>query len=136
MEITVYQAQGKVPVTVLQPRGDLDAASYRDLIAKGQAAYKAGARDVLLDLSAVPYMSSSGLVALHSLALLLRGEKLPNLEAGWGALRAVKEDSSQGLQPHLKLLNPQPKVDKALEMAGFKQFFAIYNDLALAIAAF
>ncbi len=136
MEITVYQVQGRVPVTVLQPRGDLDAASYRHLIAKGQEVYKAGARDVLLDLSAVPYMSSSGLVALHSLALLLRGENLPDLEAGWGALRAVKEDSGRGLQPHLKLLNPQPRVDKALEMAGFKQFFALYTDLAAAIASF
>ena len=33
MEITVYQAQGSVPVTVLQPHGDLDASNFRDLVA-------------------------------------------------------------------------------------------------------
>ena len=34
MDMTVQQVQGKVPVTVLQTHGDLDASNYKNLIAK------------------------------------------------------------------------------------------------------
>jgi anti-anti-sigma regulatory factor len=136
MNVTVSQIQGRVPVTLLHIDGDLDASSYRDLIAKGQEAYDAGARNVLLDLSAMPYMSSSGLVALHSIALLLQGEKPSDPESGWEAFRAIGRDRDSGLQQRVKLLNPQPQVDKALETVGFKQFFEVHNDLATAIASF
>jgi anti-anti-sigma regulatory factor len=134
MQITVYQAQDRV--TVLQPHGDLDASSFRDLIAKAQEAYDTGTQNILLDLSDTPYMSSSGLVALHSIAVMLRGEKPPDLESGWGAFRAIDRDRDRGFQQHFKLLNPQPDVDKVLEMAGFKRFLEVYTDLETAIASF
>jgi anti-anti-sigma regulatory factor len=136
MKVTISQAQGRAPVTLLHVHGDLDAASYRDLIAKGQEAYDAGARYILLDLSDMPYMSSSGLVALHSIALMLRGEEPPDPEAGWEAFRAIDRDRDSGLQQRVKLLNPQPQVDRALETVGFKQFFEVHTDLAAAIASF
>jgi anti-anti-sigma regulatory factor len=136
MEITVYQAQGRVPVTVLQPHGDLDASSYGDLIAKAKEVYDKGTRDILLDLSDTPYMSSSGLVALHSIAMMLRGEKPPDTESGWGTFRSIDRDRDRGLQPHFKLLNPQPKVDKVLEMAGFAQYLEVYTELETAVASF
>ncbi len=136
MKITVRQVQGRVPITVLQPHGDLDASNYKDLIAKGQEVYSAGARDILLDLSDVPYMSSSGLVALHNIAVMLRGEKPPSTESGWEAFHAISRDRDRGFQQHLKLLNPQPNVDKVLETAGLKRFLKVYTDLETAIASF
>jgi len=136
MEITVYQAQGSVPVTVLQPHGDLDASNFRDLIATAKEAYDGGARDIILDLSDTPYMSSSGLVALHSIATMLRGEAPPDLESGWGAFRAIDRDRDSGLQQHFRLLSPQPNVDKVLEMAGFRQYLEVYTDLETAVASF
>jgi anti-anti-sigma regulatory factor len=136
VEITVSQVQGRVPVTVLQMHGDLDAASYQDLIAKAQEVYDAGARDILLDLSDTPYMSSSGLVALQTMAAMLRGEEMPDPEAGWGAFRAIHRDRDSGMQEHFKLLNPQPRVDHVLEMVGFKRFLEICTDLDVAIASF
>ncbi len=136
MEITVYQAQGKVPVTVLQPHGDLDASNFRELIARAKEAHGAGAGDILLDLSNTPYLSSSGLVALHSIAMMLRGEKLPDLESGWGAFRSMDRDKDLSTQQHFKLLSPQPDVDKVLEMAGFKRFIEVYTDLETAVASF
>lgn len=136
MEITVLQAQGGVPVTVLQTHGDLDAASYEDLIAKALEVYDAGARDILLDLSDTPYMSSSGLVALQTVAAMLRGEEMPDPEAGWGAFRAIHRDRESGLQQHFKLLNPQPRVDHVLELVGFKRFLEIHTDLEVAVASF
>jgi anti-anti-sigma regulatory factor len=136
MDITVSQIQGRVPVTVLQTHGDLDASSYKDLIAKAQEVYSGGAQDLLLDLGDTPYMSSSGLVAMQSLAALLRGEEIPDPEAGWGAIRAIDRDRDSGFQQHFKLLNPQPRVDRVLEMVGFTRFLEVYTDLDTAIASF
>jgi len=136
MKVTISQAQGRVPVTLLHVHGDLDATSYRGLIATAHEACDAGARHILLDLSDMPYMSSSGLVALHSIALMLRGEVPPDPEAGWEAFRAIDRDRDSGLQQHVKLLNPQSQVDRALETVGFKQFFEVHTDLAAAIASF
>jgi anti-anti-sigma regulatory factor len=136
MNVTVSQAEGRVPITILHLQGDLDASSYRDLIAKGQEVYNAGARNILLDMSDMPYMSSSGLVALHSISLMLRGQKPPDPESGWQAFRAIGRDRDSGLQQRVKLLNPQPQVDKALETVGFKQFFEVHTDLATAIGSF
>jgi anti-anti-sigma factor len=135
-EVEVSHTQGRVPVTILHPHGELDAASYQDLIAAAQEACAEGAQDILLDLSGVPYMSSSGVVALQSIAALVRGEEVPDPEAGWGAFRAVHRDRESGLQPHLKLLNPQPRVDRVLETVGFKRYLEVFDDLETAIASF
>ena len=136
MSIDVSQKQGRVLVTILQPHGELDASNFQTLIDKAQKVYQAGARDILLDLGDTPYMSSAGLVALQSIAALLRGEKPADPEAGWGAFRAVDRDREIGFQPHFKLLNPQPRVDRVLEMVGFKRFLEIYTDLETAVSSF
>ncbi len=136
MTITIDRAQGKVPVTILGIQGDLDASNYLDVIAKAKGVYDAGARHILIDMSAMPFMASSGLVALHSIALLLRGEEPPDPEYGWAAFRALDRVRDIGLQRHVKLLSPQPKVDQLLEMTGLKGFFEIHTDLETAIASF
>lgn len=134
--IASFRAQGRVPVMVLQPHGDVDASNYLELIAAAQKAYGAGERDVLLDLSHVPYLSSSGLVALQSIAALMRGDTPPDLEGGWEALRAIRRDREMGMQSRFKLLNPQPRVDRVLDTVGFKRFLEIYTDLEAAVASF
>jgi anti-anti-sigma regulatory factor len=136
MEIIVSEFRGRVPVTVLQPFGDIDAHTYQELIAQGQAAYNAGARAVVLDLGHVHYLSSSGLVAIHSIARLLQGQAPPDPEAGWSAFHAIDHDRAQGLHPHLKLVNPQPAVDKVLTTTGFRHMFEVHPDLAAAVASF
>jgi anti-anti-sigma regulatory factor len=136
MNVTISQAQGRVPVTVLHIQGDLDASSYRDLIAKGQEVYDAGTRDILLDLGDMSFISSSGIVALHVVSLIVRGEKPSDPELGWEAFRAIGRDRDVGLQQHVKLLNPQDQADKVLETVGFKQFFEIHSDLETAVASF
>ena len=136
MLITTTEAQGKVPVTVLHVQGEMDASNYERLIVRAQEAYDAGARDLLIDMSEMPFMGSSGLVALHSAAIVLQGETPPDPEGGWGALRSIDREREAGLQKHVKLLNPQPRVERVLKMAGFDQFFEIYADLETAIASF
>jgi anti-anti-sigma factor len=136
IDVTVSEAQGRVPVTVLHLHGELDATNYRDLIAEAQHAHAAGARDILLDLSDVSYMSSSGLVALQSIAALMRGDELPDPDAGWSAIRTIHRDRDAGFQSHFKLLSPQPRVDRVLETVGFKRYLEVFTDPDAAIASF
>jgi anti-anti-sigma factor len=136
MEIIVTQTQGRVPVTVLQPHGELDASNYHDLIAKALELYEAGTRDMLLDLSDVPYMSSSGLVALHRIAVMLRGEDASEPASGWEAMRAIRRDLGHGFEKHLKLFNAQADVSESLGISGFNEFIQAHTDFQAAIDSF
>jgi anti-anti-sigma regulatory factor len=136
MIFNVEQTQGAVPVTILSTHGDLDASNYQDLIARVRELYQGGARYLLLDMNDTPFMSSAGLVALHAVALLMRGDKPPDPEMGWEAFHAIDRDLDGGLQRNVKLLNPQPRVDRALEKTGLKQFFEVFTDQQAAVASF
>src|SRR5512134_4004069 len=136
MNISVSQAQGSVPVALVKLDGQLDGQNYQELIAKAQELYQAGGRDFLLDLSDLTYISSAGLVALHSVALLARGEELPDTEGGWSAYRSMGRTSEAGVQRHVKLLNPRSEVMGVLDMVGFSNVFEIYTDRDEAISSF
>ena len=134
--MSVSQAQGNVPVTVIKLDGQLDGQNYQELITKSQELYKAGTHDFLLDLSDLTYISSAGLVALHSMALLARGEELPDTEGGWSAYRSMGRSSEAGMQKHVKLLNPRSEVMGVLDMVGFSNVFEIYTDFDEALKSF
>lgn len=136
MDISVSQAEGKVPVSVLKLEGQLDGQNYQELIARAQELFKAGARDFILDLSDLTYISSAGLVALHSVALLVKGEQLPDTEQGWSAYRSMGRTSASGPQAHIKLLNPREDVKNVLDMVGFGNVFETYTDLDEAVKSF
>jgi hypothetical protein len=60
----------------------------------------------------------------------------PFPESGWEAFRSVHRDRGIGIQQHIKLLNPQPRVDRVLEMVGLKQYVEVFTDLDTALASF
>ena len=136
MQIAVDQIQSRVPVTILAIHGDLDASNYEQVIAKAHELYAAGARYLLLDLSDMPFMGSSGVVALHSVALLMRGEPPPDPEAGWQAFHSIDHARARGVQQQVKLLSPQPKVSRTLQMTSMNDFFEIHIDKQAAIVSF
>ncbi len=137
MAVSVVQVQGRVPVTILRPDAALNASSYLDLVAKAREVYRSGARDVVLDMRDVPAISSSGLAALYSTAVVLRGEEPPDFEMGWATFHAMARELESGSrQPHFKLLGLQPKVKQALEQVGFENLIEIHEDLERAIASF
>lgn len=136
MNITVSKEAGRVEVTVLRVEGQLDGQSYQDLITKAKELYSAGSRDLLLDLSDLTYISSAGLVALHSIALMVRGEEMPDTEHGWSAYRSMGRGSEAGMQTHIKLLNPREEVRSVLEMVGFDRVFEILADFNEAVKSF
>lgn len=123
-------------ILILKPVGELDGQTYQELISKAKESYQTGARNMLLDLSELSYISSAGLVALHFIALLTRGESVPDTENGWAALKSAERSRTDGIQKNVKLLNPREEILKVLDMVGFTTFFEIYTDRQKAIASF
>jgi anti-anti-sigma regulatory factor len=136
MEITISQEQGSAPVTVLKLGGQLDGQTYQDLIMKAQQVIGEGAKNILLDMSDLTYISSAGLVSLHTIALLLKGETPPDSEQGWSALKSMGNSSSGGAQKSIKLLNPRPEVVSVLDMVGFSAVFEVFTDRQKALESF
>ena len=135
MEITVTQEKGKVPVSVIHIKGELDASSYPKLVNTAQALYSAGARSLLLDLTDLKFISSAGLASLHIITKMFRDEKVAP-EDVWDTFKKFDRERESSLQKHIKLYNPSPEVDYVLDILGFKQFFEIYTDLEDAIDSF
>jgi anti-anti-sigma factor len=139
MNMTTAQQQGGgSPVTVMKLTGELDASCYLDVIAAARQLYTQGTRNLLLDLSDMTFMSSAGLMALHSITMLMQGKEPPNPEDGWGAMHNIAHDVDQttGFAPHCKLLRPQPRVAKTLTITGFDQILQVFTDEAEALGSF
>jgi anti-anti-sigma regulatory factor len=138
MKITVEYSEATVPVTIMALEGELDAHYYLDVIGEAKSLYDAGTRNLIIDMSGLNFMASSGLVALHSIALILRGEEPPDTKAGWAGFRTVDTYASheENYEEHCKLLNPQQRVQSTLEMAGFTKIFEVFTDEKQAVASF
>ena len=136
MNISILQAQGKVSVTILKLAGQLDGQNYQELITKAQELYNAGACDFLLDLNDLTYISSLGLVALCSVALLARGEKLPDAADGRPAPRPLVHAAEAGAQKHVKLLNPRSEITHIFDMVGLGTLFEVFTNLDEAVSSF
>ena len=123
MDITTSKMQGRVPVTVLHVRGEVDSSTYQEFSAELRKAIDGGAEHLLLDLAQVTYMSSAGIRSLNEISLLLR-KKYPH-------------ENGQGLRSsHLKLLNPTDRVFDVLKMSGVDTFFETNTNLEKAVASF
>ena len=121
LDISVTQAQGRVPVTVMHLKGDFDTVGCEVFDARSQEVIAAGATDVLLDLTAVPFMSSAGLRAMHRLFYQLHPEGSEEHK------RILNEGVRQGIYkaPHMKLLNPAPRVLEMLKLVGVDMYMDI-----------
>ena len=136
LQTTVEQAEGRVPITIVALDGELDASNYERLIDDVHGLYDAGARQLLLDLSALTFMASSGLVALHSIVQIMRGEEPPDPEAGWSAFHALGSAvEDEGGQTEVQLCGLQPAIERVLQRTGLDRLFITHADRATAIAA-
>lgn len=136
MDMKSSAAPGKPATIILDLDGELDASNYLDVIERVHQLYSDGARQLVIDLSDLSFLSSSGLVALHSAALVMRGEEPPGPELGWSAFHAIATDVEQGFETCCKLVNPKGRVLKTLEMTGFNTFLEIFDDTDSAVRSF
>lgn len=132
MDVTVTTEKGRVPVTVVHVKGNIDSASYESFLDQAQKTIDGGARHLLIDLTNVPFVSSAGLRALNILLNRLRS-LTPDVS---------DEEMRKGINdgtyksPHLKLLNPSKVTKTTLEGSGFSMFIDSFDDLGKAVAAF
>jgi hypothetical protein len=129
VDITSWRETGQVPVTILQLKGDLVAEE--PLESRARAAFADGARNLVLDLSNVPYISSAGLRAIHSVYMLLRS-------ADAGDAAAATQGIARGVykSPHLKLVKPSKNGLRALTTAGYDMFLDIHDTVPAAVQSF
>ncbi len=133
MEIKVSTEIGRVPVTVMHVKGNIDSTTQtafqsnaEELIKKGGAHY------LLVDLTEVPYMSSAGLRALNAIFNLLRSVT-PDVSE-----EEMRKRINEGTykSPALKLLNLSKQTRTAFETAGFDMYIETFEDLGKAVASF
>jgi anti-anti-sigma factor len=137
LQSTVEQADGRVPVTIVALAGELDGTTYQRVIETVQGVYDAGGRQLVLDLKDLTFISSAGLVALHTSLRLMQGEAPPDPEYGYAALRAINDEVDSGTaQTNVRLCGTQDAVQKVLDRTGLGGLFPSHPDRASAIAAF
>ncbi len=116
--------------------GDIDASTYTDVINAAQQAFDEGSRNLLIDLSNVAYVSSAGLMSLHTVVKIFAGQSVQPKDGGRPSFRAINKDQDGPMRAHVKLLNPQPAVEQVLDMVGLKLFFDIHTNLETAVNSF
>lgn len=130
MELSVTQEQGKVPVTVLHVKGNIDSTTYQAFQTQAEKLIADGAHDLLLDLHEVPYMSSAGLRSLNQIYNKLRAGAEDQANVTKGVTAGTYKS------PHLKILSPSARVLETLKMSGFDMFLDIRTNLQDAVASF
>jgi anti-anti-sigma regulatory factor len=133
MDITTDRPSPDLAVIGLA--GELDGSNFEEVIEAGRAARDGGARRIVLDLAGLTYMGSSGLVAIHSIALLLRGQEPTSPEDGWQALHDLGAATGAGVDQSLALAGPPPSIERVLDRSGMLGLFAVHADRATAVAA-
>jgi anti-anti-sigma regulatory factor len=131
MDITTDRPTADLAVIALS--GELDGSNFERLIDAGRAARDGGAGRIVLDLAGLTYMGSSGLVAIHSIALLLRGQEPTSPEDGWQAIHDIGD--GDGDDALLLLAGPPPAVHRVLDRSGMLSLFPVHPDRAAAEAA-
>jgi hypothetical protein len=131
MEITTERPRADVAVIALD--GELDGSNFEQVIEAGRAARDAGVSRIVLDLAGLRYMGSSGLVAIHSIALILRGQEPTSPEDGWQAIHDIGDGDGDG--DALILAGPPPAIQRVLDRSGMASLVPVHPDRDSALAA-
>jgi anti-anti-sigma regulatory factor len=137
MLTTVDRIEAGVPVTVMALDGELDASNYLRLVDDVRELYASGTRNLLIDLSGLTFIASSGLVALFSVVRVMNGEEPPDPEYGWGAFHQVSRGVEEGnVQTAVQLCGAQPSVSEVLQRTGLDRLFLSHPDRESAVATY
>ena len=112
--VRVSQAQGQIPVTVFHLQDRVNLGNYDELERIARDEVDQGMRDLVIDLSQTPSLTSIGVRALIVIYKLL------SVDGG----------------SHLKLAGPIPAIREMLEIAGVTQSVEIYDTVEEAVASF
>jgi len=113
--VQISQAQGRVPVTVFHLQDRVNLGNFAELEDTAKEAYDNGMRDLVIDLSETPSLTSIGVRALVVIHRML---------------------SIDGGTKHLKLAGPIPYVREMLQISGVTEYIEIYDTMDEAVASF
>ena len=130
--VSVSQGQGRVPVTIFKLADRINMGNASEIEAAARQAYDQGMRQLLIDMTRVPSITSAGLRSLLVVYRLLEGSATGEGPASSGGGHAQSPSRSQ----YVKLLNPSVEVRRILQIAGFDRHFEIHVDLEKALASF
>jgi anti-anti-sigma factor len=115
--VIVSQAKGRVPVTVLQLQDRVNMGNSVELEQAAKEAFAAGARDMVMDLSKAPSITSAGIRVIMVVHNML-------------------SNSGKDKTRHLKLVSPTPHVQEVLEIAGLLDYIEVFTTLDEAVASY
>jgi anti-anti-sigma factor len=113
--VEISQKEGRVPVTVFHIKDRVNLGNYAELEVTAKSAYQDGMRDLVIDLSETPSLTSIGVRALVLIHKML---------------------SKDGGTKHLKLAGPIPNIRDMLHISGVTQYIEIYDTVDEAVASF
>lgn len=128
LNITASQIQGEVPVTILHLSGHLHGHTESELLDRARRALEDGSKYLLLDLSDVDVLTSTGLRAIHNIF---------NLFTPQSDVEIIRQHGEEPYKsPYFKLVCPNPDVYYVLNIAGFLQNLLIYTNMDDAVNSF
>ena len=128
LNINASQILGKTSASILHLKGQLDRNTADQFLDRARQAHEDGARYLLVDLSDVGMLTSSGLLAIQSIF------KLFTPEGDTAIIRHHQDEPYKS--PYFKLVCPNPQIYYVLNIAGFLHNIPIYNNLDEAVASF
>ena len=112
--VKITNVEGRIPVTVFQLQDRVNLGNFAELEQTAKNAYEAGMRDLVIDLSQTPSLTSIGIRAIVIIHRLL------------------SEDRGK----HLKLAGAILPIREMLGIAGITQFIDMYETVDEAVASF
>lgn len=112
--VEISHVQGRIPVTIFHLQDRVNLGNYTELEELAKEAYSHGVRDLVIDLSKTPSMTSIGIRALIGIHRIL----------------------SQDRRQHLKLASATAEIREMLEIAGVTQQLEIFATVEDAVSSF
>lgn len=112
--VEISQAHGSIPVTIFKLTDRVNLGNYAQLEEAARNAYNGGMRDLVIDLSQTPSLTSIGVRALVVIHKLLSAEQ----------------------RNHLKIASPLPEIRDMLDISGVTQYIEIFGTVEDAVASF
>jgi anti-anti-sigma factor len=115
--VKVSHAQGRVPITVLHLQNRINLGNIDELEKTAREVFTGGGRDMIIDLSKAPSITSAGIRSILVIHKMLSG--------------AGKEQIN-----HLKLVSPTPPVQEVLKVTGLLDYLQVFASLDEAVRSF
>jgi anti-anti-sigma factor len=112
--VKITNVEGRVPITIFQLQDRVNLGNFSELEQTAKDAYEAGMRDLVIDLSQTPSLTSIGIRAIVVIHRLLSADK----------------------GKHLKLAGAIVPIREMLGIAGITQFIEMYDTVDEAVASF